>query len=161
MIKLLRNNSKWSSEVAGAVSQQVLAVFVVMLLSSTESLSSISLFVYCASPTPPTTSSTQFLVSNQCHVLNSYPGPAGLLSGSYKLISQHCTLVKDRIRKHTHTHKHTSLGQVFAPSFPPSVFLTRTCQSFVACQTRFLPKTTPLHKIQHLQTSPHFQLGTC
>lgn len=43
---------------------------VFMLSSSTESLSSISLFVYCASTTPPMMSHSQLVISNQCRVLH-------------------------------------------------------------------------------------------
>lgn len=69
---------------------------VVMLSSSTESLSSISLFVYCASPTPPMMSHSQLLISNQCRCVLyplcpsflSHPGRAGLLTGSHKWMNE-------------------------------------------------------------------------
>lgn len=69
-----------------------------MLSSSKGSLSSISLFVYCVSPTPPMMSHSQLLISNQCWVLYplhpsflSHPGRAGLLTDPHKWIPQHCT----------------------------------------------------------------------
>lgn len=136
---------------------------VVMLSSSTESLSSISLFVYCASPTPPMMSHSQLLISNQCWVPDplhpsffpSLPPWASWIVDWFTQMNTPTLYFSSLMTKNKKKNvRHPFLGQVFASPQPPSLcFSSCHASRLWHAKLRVPSKADPTTQIFNLQVN--------